>query len=514
MYPIATIIIILFSLSIVSAPASARGFNIDTNDSLTKHNLVQNSVFATGPLNLLNFTDKKSSIGQRYVESDKVKNILHSSKLRVGAPNAYILESVVVSLFVLGAFLFIAIQTGLIRNILLRILVDNYGSMPPSHVVTGRPNEKNIVNIEKRIVTADSKGIEQPAVETILVDLRENLDALQEELIGSEWQATMHADAIEALVRQLNQLLGVVHSPAKTHYSKNLPLSAYELASCQSVDGGSFYNFPANVDDGKKIVILALDESKTMQIQAVLSKDFHVVKSDHSKVVSSALHYRPHMIFFDIDQTSDIEKITLSHLAASKSIRHIPIILLTKESSDLSFVEQLELTSVNVIAEPLDLDKLLTKVKELACIDHVDNINQQDKTTLNVVKNCKPLKRVRKDPFFLKKLDSYIEKNIAEKITVEEMSSDLAMNRSAFTRKVKNMTSLNAQQYILHYRLTKAYDQLLSAQSVASVADKLGFSTQNHLSTAFTKQFGITCRDRIAGKNAIRNLPKKIAQAS
>lgn len=110
--------------------------------------------------------------------------------------------------------------------------------------------------------------------------------------------------------------------------------------------------------------------------------------------------------------------------------------------------------------------------------------------------------RVAKDTQFIDKLHNYIENNIDKKITVEDVAESFCMDRSSFTRKVKSITFLNTQNYILHYRLNKAYEYLPDAQSVCWVADKLGFNTQNHLSTSFSKHFGITCRERMSGKES------------
>jgi AraC-like DNA-binding protein len=107
-----------------------------------------------------------------------------------------------------------------------------------------------------------------------------------------------------------------------------------------------------------------------------------------------------------------------------------------------------------------------------------------------------------RDINFKQKLDDYLESNFAEGITVSAMASELAMDRSAFTRKVKKLTSYSAQQYLLHYRLQKAYEFLPEAQSVGQVSDLTGFNTQNHLSSSFTKKFGIHCRSRMLGETA------------
>lgn len=181
-----------------------------------------------------------------------------------------------------------------------------------------------------------------------------------------------------------------------------------------------------------------------------------------------------------------------------------------------SFIQHLEeLSGIPIVwlaenclyINTLELPTQITIVNDYAGLLSVFNTMETVNKQVKSFKLDKPVIREHKNKnhsprnlTFLKKLNNYIRSNIAEKITVEGMAKDLYMDRSAFTRKVKRITGLNTQQYILHYRLNEAYKMLENASSVSLVASNLGFGSQNHLSTTFSKHFGITCRERISGK--------------
>ncbi len=180
--------------------------------------------------------------------------------------------------------------------------------------------------------------------------------------------------------------------------------------------------------------------------------------------------------------------------------QHIPLIFLTAIDSEKAESMALSLGAIDFIKKPFSVEGIKLKVKMA-----LQNPQKQNSQKELLSEPKKPRKNHARAPWFIQRLNDYIDKNIEEKISVEDMSKSLGMNRSALTRKVKDITSLNTQQYILHFRLQKAYEMLPKAKSVAEVAYSLGFNTQNHLSTAFTKQFGITCRERLSNKTLIKN---------
>ncbi|GAB2931025.1 helix-turn-helix domain-containing protein [Rheinheimera gaetbuli] len=223
---------------------------------------------------------------------------------------------------------------------------------------------------------------------------------------------------------------------------------------------------------------------------------------------------------------TDLFKLALSSREIGDSMQKESIEFNTQEIIDkiISNIKHLEVIS-NQLIELFRLDSLYDLgLKKLAAEQQIEGLGAGAERYLNYFSQieiilpelgelaiCQPASSTRRnhqkifrDSQFRGKIDNYIEKYIDKKITVEKLAASLYMDRSSFTRKVKSITALNTQQYILHYRLAKAYEYLPNAQSVGEIANILGFSTQNHLSTSFSKLFGITCKERMLGKRSPR----------
>lgn len=252
-------------------------------------------------------------------------------------------------------------------------------------------------------------------------------------------------------------------------------------------------------DELKKLILVVEDTDDIAKLLiSILSPDFNVIRAANgAEGLAMAKAKVPDVII------SDIMMPVMDGFEFAKAVQndtstcHIPLLFLTAVGSEEAQLNGLDIGAVDFIHKPFNPAVVHLKVQNI--IKHNLRLAERfAQVSTMVTKDVR--KKASRDPEFTEKLDAYIEKHLGEKITVEGMASSLYMDRSAFSRKVKAMTTLNAQQYILHYRLAKAYDFLSTAQSVAEVAQQLGFSTQNHLSTAFSKQFGITCRDRMSGK--------------
>ena len=80
-----------------------------------------------------------------------------------------------------------------------------------------------------------------------------------------------------------------------------------------------------------------------------------------------------------------------------------------------------------------------------------------------------------------------------EDFSVESFSSRMAMSSSMLYRKMKALTGLSPNRFIVDVRLKRAA-QLLESQAytISEVAYKVGFSDMHYFSTCFKRMFGMT----------------------
>ena len=72
----------------------------------------------------------------------------------------------------------------------------------------------------------------------------------------------------------------------------------------------------------------------------------------------------------------------------------------------------------------------------------------------------------------------------------------MCMSRASLFRKIKSLTGVSLNRFILIYRLNRAAEMVRSREyRFNEIADMLGFSTQSHFSYCFKQQFGMSPRE-------------------
>ena len=90
----------------------------------------------------------------------------------------------------------------------------------------------------------------------------------------------------------------------------------------------------------------------------------------------------------------------------------------------------------------------------------------------------------------------YINENIYESFTIEEICHKFSISRSSLQTLFKNNLSIAPKQYISDLKLNKS--KLLIKESmytISEISSKLGFSSIHYFSRKFKQQFGITPTD-------------------
>ena len=115
-----------------------------------------------------------------------------------------------------------------------------------------------------------------------------------------------------------------------------------------------------------------------------------------------------------------------------------------------------------------------------------------DPSSIRRVRTYAPRNVVEDDKAFLESLRLYIENNISvTSINVTELAGEMCMSRASFFRKMKSLTGMTPNDFILSYRLNKAMSMLVEGKwRVGEIADMLGFSSASHFSRVFRQKYG------------------------
>jgi AraC family transcriptional regulator len=96
-------------------------------------------------------------------------------------------------------------------------------------------------------------------------------------------------------------------------------------------------------------------------------------------------------------------------------------------------------------------------------------------------------------PYKLRQITEYIGDNLSNNLSLAEMANLLQMGPCHFARAFKESTGLSPHQYVLRRRVEHALQRLKETRTnLADIAYDLGFSSQGHFTTVFSKIVGVS----------------------
>lgn len=219
--------------------------------------------------------------------------------------------------------------------------------------------------------------------------------------------------------------------------------------------------------------------------------------TDGNSGLQQALDTVPDLIICDVKLPGisglDIVKTLKSDLRTS----HIPVILLTSQSTEEQQIEGIRAGADIYLTKPFNIRFLQEKVRNLlhnrqrlkeSFGNSVIAFSEYDQEALNP-ETGNPL-----DHAFVKKFTEYIELHYARQdFQVTDLCRGMNLSRSQLYRKVKALFGEGINEYIQQVRLEKAKVLLLEGNmSVSEIAYQVGYSSPDYFSTVFRSRFGVS----------------------
>jgi signal transduction histidine kinase/ligand-binding sensor domain-containing protein/DNA-binding response OmpR family regulator len=167
---------------------------------------------------------------------------------------------------------------------------------------------------------------------------------------------------------------------------------------------------------------------------------------------------------------------------------HIPIILLTAQSSDEHKIQGLESGAIDYISKPFNFDIL------------VSSINSALKFQLRV-KDFENMIKVEPQEIEIESMDEkmitkamlLVDQNMANaEFSVEDLSHELGYSRGHFYQKILKITGQTPMDFIRNIRMKRAAELLKKSQmNVSEVAYKVGYNNPKLFSRYFKSQYDI-----------------------
>lgn len=279
---------------------------------------------------------------------------------------------------------------------------------------------------------------------------------------------------------------------------KTVPRSA----DIQSIDTITHYNeenvVPVNDPERKsgitesRILIVEDNEELLQVLKTVFDPFYEVITARNGEEgLVRTIELQPDIVVTDLMMPVMSGSEMCLKIKSNFAVCHIPVILLTAQTSLEANIEGLKLGADDYITKPFEVELLLARCNNLIRgrkILQEKFIKSPDNDSLTIASN-------EMDRTFLEKIHSVIEKQIENPVFgVNEFSQEMNLGRTTLFQKIKGITGQTPNEFIVTFKMKKASYLLLNHPelNISDITYRLGFNSPKYFSKCFKDQFGMT----------------------
>lgn len=187
-----------------------------------------------------------------------------------------------------------------------------------------------------------------------------------------------------------------------------------------------------------------------------------------------------------------------NELKTNPAYSHLPIILLSAKTDTATKIDGLKKGADVYMEKPFSLEQLKAQVGSI--IENRANIRKRlVESPLHYFKRNKDNSESAE---FIKRLNAFISDNMSnENFSIDSLSSEFAISRTNFQKKIKSITGLTPNDYIKLVRLNKSAELLATGKyRINEVCFLVGFNTPSYFSKCFYDHFGKLPKDFMQNK--------------
>ena len=224
-------------------------------------------------------------------------------------------------------------------------------------------------------------------------------------------------------------------------------------------------------------------------LKSLLNTNYNVYTAmNGQKGLDKAMELIPDIVISDV-MMPEMDGFTLCEkLKTDERTSHIPVILLTARSSDVSKLEGLETGADDYLIKPVNAKELLIRIKNL--IEQRRRL--RERFIRDVTLSPKDIAVTSADQRFLERAIEIVEKGMKEpEFSVEQFSKEVGMSTSQLYRKIHALTNQSPVEFIRTFRLKRAACLLKqNFGNVAEIAFEVGFNNLSYFAKCFRELFG------------------------
>lgn len=254
----------------------------------------------------------------------------------------------------------------------------------------------------------------------------------------------------------------------------------------------------AKTKDTSHILLVMADGAFRNYLRKALSRYFQIsVLKDPDLLKDTVVRQNPDAIIID-DNVNGTNGDALSfRIKTDKMIGYIPVVLLIRAFDNESYLSHLGSGTDRLELRTESICRLRANIRML--VENRMVLRERVKLFLSdavfpMVPTKEEMETENTDQIFMDKVNKILEKNLStDKYTIDKLSIDIGMSRTAFYSRIREITGNPPENYIYSFKMDRALKLLASQQyTVSEIAGMLGYCDAKYFGKKF-KDFYHVC---------------------
>ena len=309
----------------------------------------------------------------------------------------------------------------------------------------------------------------------------------------------LHKGHIEAIVRDCGGMefrFEIPVSPEAYSASERQDVAADIIDGFLTVEAENeaATTLPENHDASKPLVAIIEDSPQlSSYLKGILSEDFRVVTASNGAEGLDLINAEmPDIITTDVMMEGMDGYELCRRVKDSPILSHIPVVILTAKVAEEDKLAGYKNKANAYITKPFNPELLVAVMRNL--IEETEKLRKDilsHNSDQSAIENSKISEH---DSKFITRLNKIINEHISEPlIDTSELAEMLQVSRSGLFRKMKALTGVTPNEYIIIYKLNRSVEILKKGDmNISEVSYSLGFSSPSHFSNTFKNRFGVS----------------------
>lgn len=254
----------------------------------------------------------------------------------------------------------------------------------------------------------------------------------------------------------------------------------------------------AKTKDTSHILLVMADGAFRNYLRKALSRYFQIsVLKDPDLLKDTVVRQNPDAIIIDDNVNGTNGDALCFRIKTDKMIGYIPVVLLIRAFDNESYLSHLGSGAGRLELRTESICRLRANIRML--VENRMVLRERVKLFLSdavfpMVPTKEEMETENTDQIFMDKVNKILEKNLStDKYTIDKLSIDIGMSRTAFYSRIREITGNPPENYIYSFKMDRALKLLASQQyTVSEIAGMLGYCDAKYFGKKF-KDFYHVC---------------------